>query len=70
MPPLVLMYVGSISEVKDEPSVIALTVIVIILFVLTVLNYAEELWFLCRVYLQGPNRKYVIFILTLFPVMN
>ena len=70
MPPLVLMFVGSISEVKDEPSVIALTVIVIILFVLTVLNYAEELWFLCRVYLHGPNRKYVIFILTLFPVMN
>lgn len=57
-----------ISELRGEAAVIALAVIVVLLLVLTIANYVEELWFFFRVHPHGPNRKYVIFIVTLFPV--
>lgn len=57
-------------ELRGEAAVIALAVIVVLLLVLTIANYVEELWFFFRVHPHGPNRKYVIFIVTLFPVMS
>lgn len=57
-----------IPELRGDATVIALAVIVVLLLVLTIANYVEELWFFFRVHPHGPNRKYVIFILTLFPV--
>lgn len=57
-----------IPELRGDATVIALAVIVVLLLVLTIANYVEELWFFFRVHPHGPNRNYVIFILTLFPV--
>lgn len=57
-------------ELRGDATVIALAVIVVLLLVLTIANYVEELWFFFRVHPHGPNRKYVIFILTLFPVLS
>lgn len=57
-----------IPELRGDATVIALAVIVVLLLVLTIANYVEELWFFFRVHPHGPNRNNVIFILTLFPV--
>lgn len=57
-------------ELRGDAAVIALAVIVLLLLVLTIAIYVEELWFFFRVHPHGPNRKCVIFILTLFPVVS
>jgi hypothetical protein len=57
-----------ISELENDPSVIALGVLALIFLILTLIIYAEELWFMCRVNSLTPNRNLVIFILTLYPV--
>eukprot|EP00105_Crassostrea_gigas_P016351 XP_011433697.1 PREDICTED: organic solute transporter subunit alpha-like [Crassostrea gigas] len=57
-------------ELRGDATVIALAVIVVLLLVLTIANYVEELWFFFRVHPHGPNRNYVISILTLFPVLS
>ncbi|XP_048780226.1 organic solute transporter subunit alpha-like isoform X2 [Ostrea edulis] len=57
-------------ELDNNTSVIVIGVLALILLVLTLVIYAEELWFMCRVNSLTPNRNLVIFILTLFPVLS
>ncbi|XP_061182772.1 organic solute transporter subunit alpha-like [Saccostrea echinata] len=57
-------------ELENETSVIVIGVIALILCILTLVNYGEELWFMCRVYSLTPNRNYVILILTIFPILS
>lgn len=57
-------------ELEDDVFVIVVGVVAVILLILNLLNYAEELWFLCRINPHSPNRQGVIFILTMFPVTH
>ncbi|XP_022341599.2 organic solute transporter subunit alpha-like [Crassostrea virginica] len=57
-------------ELEDDVFVIVVGVVAVILLILNLLNYAEELWFLCRINPHSPNRQGVIFILTMFPVLS
>uniref|UniRef100_K1QKQ1 Organic solute transporter subunit alpha n=1 Tax=Magallana gigas TaxID=29159 RepID=K1QKQ1_MAGGI len=55
-------------EIEDDAFFIVSAVIGGIFLVLNLLNFAEELWFLCRYNSNAPARNYTTYILILFPM--
>lgn len=57
-------------EIEDDAFFIVSAVIGGIFLVLNLLNFAEELWFLCRYNSNAPARNYTTYILILFPALS
>lgn len=57
-------------EIDEDAFFIVSAVIGSIFLVLNLLNFAEELWFLCRYNSNAPARNYTTYILILFPALS